>query len=271
LVGTKTAPSVFNKTAEGGYWHKNEMNYQDVMTVDGIYMAYPFLVKYGKMFNDTTAINVAVAQTLLVASHSFNTTTHLPYHAWDYSRSKPWANPITGTSPLPWSRSVGWFAMALVDILENLPPAHKDYGALQYLLQQLALGIRESQNAGNGLWYQVVNGTTSADNYPETSGSGMIVYAIRKAVDHKWIDTAFNSVAENGWKGLKTMMTVLADGSPQITSVAPAMGCKKSYEEYVAVRPVSCPSNDAVQHPHGYCAVLMAASVMEYPADPYRK
>jgi unsaturated rhamnogalacturonyl hydrolase len=159
--------------------------------------------------------------------------------------------------------------MALVDILENLPPSHKDYSTLQYLLQQLALGIRDAQHAGNGLWYQVVNGATNADNYPETSGSGMIVYAISKAVNHTWIDAAFNKVAEKGWAGLKNKMTVLADGSPQITSVAPAMGCKKSYEEYVAVRPVTCPSDDAVQHPHGYCAVLMAASVMEYPAAPF--
>ena len=264
LIGTATTPSAFNKTPEGGYWHKNETNYQDVMTVDGIYMAYPFLVKYGKLFHDTAAINVAVAQTLLIASHSFNSTTNLPYHAWDYSKSKPWANPNTGTSPLPWSRSVGWFSMALVDMLHNLPRTHNQYGALLHLLQQLASGIKTYQHTTNGLWYQVVNCTNCENNYPETSGSGMIVYAIRKAVTHKWIDASYNTVAEKGWQGIKNNISILTDGKPQITSVAPAMGCKKSYEEYVAVRPVTCPSDDAIQHPHGYCAVLMASSVMEY-------
>lgn len=264
LVGSETSPSVFKKTPEGGYWHKNELNYQDVMTVDGIYMAYPFLVKYGKLFNDTVAINVAVSQTLLIASHSFNITNNLPYHAWDYSKSKPWANPITGTSSIPWSRSVGWFSMALVDILENLSPSHKDFGTVLYLFKQLALGIRECQHTTDGLWYQVVNCVKCPGNYPEISGSGMIVYAIRKGVNNKWIDPAFKIVAEKGWQGIKNNIRRFSDGMPQVVSVAPGMGCKKSYEEYVTVRPVSCPSEDEVQHPHGYCAVLMASSVMEY-------
>ena len=264
LAGTKTSPSVFKKTPEGGYWHKNDLSYENVMTVDGIYMAYPFLVRYGRMFHDSMAINIAVSQTLLIASHSFNITNHLPYHAWDYGKSKSWANPITGTSSIPWSRSVGWFSMALVDMLENLDPSHKDYGTILYLFKQLAIGIREFQNAGDGLWYQVVNCATCAGNYPETSGSGMIVYAIKKGVKNKWVDSTFNIVAEKGWQGIKNKIRNFSDGTPQITSVAPAMGCKKNYEEYVAIRPISCPSNDEVQHPHGYCAVLMASSVMEY-------
>lgn len=263
LLGTTEKSSVFKKNPEGGYWHKNEEQYSHVMSVDGIYMACPFLIKYGKMFNDPACFDVATFQTLLVASHSFNISSNLPYHAWDYSKSKPWSNPITGTSSQVWSRSVGWFAMALVDILENLPDTHKDYNTILYLFQQLAEGIKISQNTTDGLWYQVVTKTDAERNYPETSGSGMIIYALKKAINHAWIDTSFNAVTSRGWKGLKEYITIFSDGKPQLTSVAPAMGCKKNLEEYLAVRPVNCPSSGGTQHPHGYCGILMAASVME--------
>ena len=263
LIGSPGAPSLFNKTPDGGYWHKNNDHYKEVMTVDGIYMAHPFLVKYGKMFDDQECFDVATYQTLLVASRSFNITTNLPYHAWDYSKKQSWSNGITGTSTQVWSRSVGWFAMALADILENLPETHKDYNHILSLFQQLALGIRETQNKSNGLWYQVANRLDAPGNYPETSGSGMIIYALKKGVNHAWLDASYSGVATKGWKGMKEYVSLYGDGKPQINSFAPGMGCKNSLEDYIAVKPVSSPSVADVQHPHGYCAVLMAASVME--------
>jgi unsaturated rhamnogalacturonyl hydrolase len=263
ILGTPSSPSPFKKTPEGGYWHKNDDHYSNVMTVDGAYMANPFLVKYGKMFNNSESIDVATFQALLVASHCFNIETNLPYHGWDYFKNKTWANPITGTSSQVWSRNVGWYAMALVDILENLPSTHKDYKAILYLFQQMALGIKANQNKSDGLWYDMVNRLDAHGNYPETSGTGMIVYAIKKAVNHSWLDAAYDDVAMKGWNGLKKFITIYSDGKPQINSFTPGMGCKDNLEAYLAVRPVSCPNPTGTQYPHGYCAVLMAASVME--------
>lgn len=263
LVGTATTPSVFNKTPDGGYWHKNNDHYEGVMTVDGAYMAHPFLVKYGKMFNDPKCIDIATFQTLLVASRTFNVETNLPYHGWDYTKSKSWANKITGTSSEVWSRSVGWYAMALVDILENLPNTHKDYDNISYLFRQLAIGIKDTQNSSDGLWYQIINKPEIPGNYPETSGSGMIIYALKKGVNHGWLNTSFDNIAYNGWTGLKEYITSYSDGKPQINSFNPGMGIKDNVEDYIAVRPVSCPSVSDKQHPHGYCAILMAAYVME--------
>lgn len=263
LLGVNGSATAFNKTPDGGYWHKNNDHYHQVMTVDGIYMAYPFLVNYGKMFNDPECFDVATYQTLLVASRSFNISFNLPYHAWDYSKRQAWANAITGTSSQVWSRSVGWYSMALVDILENLPATHKDYKSIHYLFQQLASGIKDSQNPSNGLWYQVVNRQDVPGNYPETSGSGMIIYALKKGVNNSLLEPSYAAVASKGWKGLNKFISISEDGKPQINSFAPGMGCKKSLEEYIAVKPVECPSASEIQHPHGYCGILMAASVME--------
>lgn len=263
LIGTKTQKSIFHETPDGGYWHKNNDHYHNVMTIDGAYMSNPFLVQYGILFDDIAAINTATFETLLVASHTFNIDLNLAYHGWDYDKKHVWSHKITGTSTQIWSRSIGWFSMALADILENLPENHKDYSSLLYLYQQLASGIKNHQNPNDGLWYQIVTNPERKGNYPETSGSGMIIYALKKGVDNKWLDNSYQLVCKKGWDGLQKKVSINKDGMPQINSFAPGMGIKNNAEEYIAVQPVSCPSNDEKQHPHGYCAVLMASSVME--------
>jgi len=42
----------------------------------------------------------------------------------DDFRQQKWANPQTGVSPNFWSRSIGWYMMAMVDVLEFLPANH---------------------------------------------------------------------------------------------------------------------------------------------------
>ncbi|SHF71366.1 unsaturated rhamnogalacturonyl hydrolase [Flavobacterium fluvii] len=262
LLGTTAVPTKFSKTPDGGYWHKNNDHYEDVMTIDGVYMANPFLLKYGIKFGDTESVDSALFQTFLAASRMFNIETHLPYHGWDYKKKKSWASPITGTATEVWSRNAGWFSMALADMLEFLPPTHKDYKKLLYLYQQLAIGIKNTQNK-EALWCQLINHKELADNYTETSGSGMIIYALKKGLNNKWLDESYAMVIENGWEGFKKYIAIFSDGKPQIKSFCPGMGIKDNIKEYLSVRPVDCPSNVSKNQPHGYCAVLMAASVME--------
>lgn len=263
LVGTSTTPSLFHKTPDGGYWHKNNGHYDGVMTIDGVYMANPFLLKYGVLFGDNESIDMALFQTFLAASKMFNIETHLPYHGYDYQKKQTWANPITGTASFVWSRNVGWFSMALADMLETLPTSHKEYKRLLYLYQQLAIGIKNTQNTTDGLWCQLISYNKLAENYTETSGSGMILYALKKGLNNNWLDTSYSMIVENGWNGFKKYIAVYTDGKPQIKSFCPGMGIKDNIKEYLAVRPVDCPSLTFKNQPHGYCAVLMAASVLE--------
>ena len=163
--------------------------------------------------------------------------------------------------------------MALVDILQYVPPAHPGFNQLKSLLDSLAIGIKTNQDATTGLWYQVVNKQDSVANYLETSGSGMLIYALKTAVDNEWIDTGYLSVAQKGWIGLQNKIAVYTDSLPQIKSFAPAMGVQNNYTAYTSIpyRPVDCPAPGTftVQHPHGYCGLLMAASAMEFPITTY--
>ena len=266
--------STYPKTAEGGYWHKGTGGYNNIMMLDGIYMAWPFIVKYGKMFNDNLCYDVATQQALLIASHLRynNTSKPLLKHAFDYTKTQPWCNNSTGASYISWSRGFGWYMMALADILKYLPSSHTNYNAMKTLFQDLSVGVKATQDPTTHLWYQVVDKGGSAGNYLETSGSAMFVYAIKTGIDSGWLSSAtYKAVADSGWAGLKTYtITTAGDGMPQINNFAPAMGVltgasndsATAYTAYVNTASVDCPGS---AHPHGYAAILMAAAVMEFP------
>ena len=237
--------------------------------LDGIYMAHPFLVKYGRMFSDNAAIDTAVNQTLFVYSQLYDPTTHLIKHAWTSTPGSysSWANSTTGNSASVWSRAMGWYMMAVVDILKYLPAAHPKRTQLLTALSNLAIGVKNYQDATTGLWYQVVNrGTSLSGNYLETSGSAMFVYALKTASDSNWISSAtYLPVAQKGWTGLKTQIDTYTDGMPRINNFAPAMSYQTNDAAYAAISSVDCPVSSGTQNPHGYAGILMAASVMEFP------
>jgi len=263
--------STYSKTSNGILWHKLS-SYNNIVMLDGIYMAHPFLVKYGRLFNDNAAIDTAVNQTLFVYNQLYDNTTHLIKHAWTSTPAaySAWANATTGNSSEVWSRAMGWYMMALVDMLKYVPAAHPKRASLLSALSNLAIGIKNYQDATTGLWYQVVDkgvgkpGYTSA-NYIESSGSAMFVYALKTGIDSGWLSSAtYLPVAQSGWTGLKSIeiTTYSGDSKPQINNFAPAMSYQSNYAGYVAITSVDCPTTT---NPHGYAAILMAASVMEFP------
>lgn len=257
------AGATYPKTAVGGiFWHKNNGSYNDIVMLDGIYMLHPFLAKYGRLFNDNAAIDTAVNQTLYVYNQLYDNTIHLVRHAWNPTKTQTWANPVTGNSSEVWSRGMGWFVMALVDELKYVPTSHPKRGQLLTALANLAIGIQTYQDATSGLWYQVVDKGGQPGNYLETSGSAMFVYTIKTAVDSGWINSSYLTVAQKGWTGLKTQISTYSDGMPAINNFAPAMSVQNNYSAYVAITPVSAP---ATTNPHGFAAIMMAASVMEFP------
>jgi unsaturated rhamnogalacturonyl hydrolase len=247
--------AAFPKNADGGYWHKQM--YPNEMWLDGIYMAEPFLVKFGRLFPScgTFCDDTPVAQATLLASHVLQ-PSGLLVHAWDQDKNALWANPTTGNSPAVWGRGLGWFAMALVDILEQLPPTHAGRAALLSLLTGLAGAVRDTQDPGTGLWFQVVDQGARPDNWIETSASGMFVYALKVAVDRGYIDPSFRAVAQRGYAGLKTQVTTDAGGLPVINDAVQGMGVQLDYAAYVNQLRLS-------NSFHGLCAILMAASQMD--------
>ncbi len=250
----------------GGFWHKQK--YENQMWLDGIYMAEPFLMRYGATFDDLEyASNEATKQAILIANHTYDSTLNLMVHGWDLTKKASWADSTTGRSPEVWSRAQGWYCMALVDILDYLPQTHKNYARLIEILKGLAVGIKEYQDEDEGLWYQVMDKGDSTDNWIETSGSAMFIYALKKAIDSNYIDSAsYMPVVEKGWDGLKKYVTWDEDDQPVINHFVGGMGIKDSYSSYVSQTIVSTPTSN---NTHGYCGILLAASAMEFPLPNY--
>lgn len=189
------------RTSDGGFWHKRIYPHQ--MWLDGLYMASPFLCEYGVRYHRPDLIDEAIHQLVTVAKHTYNPEKGLFYHAWDENRSQRWADPVTGCSPNFWGRSLGWYAMALVDNLDFIPADHPRRGEVLTLVKTLADGMAVYQDVATGLWYQVVDQGGRDGNYLEASVSSMMMYFYAKAVNKGYLPTSYRTNALKAFNGLR--------------------------------------------------------------------
>jgi unsaturated rhamnogalacturonyl hydrolase len=249
---------IWPRNAEGGFMH-NSRRAVNEMILDGIYMAEPFIVRYGKDFGDSTwAFDTAYFQTSLLTQHAYNPTTDLLYHGWDQDKNAPYADPVTGLSPEYWGRGMGWYSMALVDMLDDMPADHPGRAWMHERLQLVLSGLAQTQDPVTGLWYQVPDKGHLRDNWRETSGSAMIVYAMKKSVAKGYVSSDYLYNAEKGWQGiLAHSLLVDPEGLPVITGGVLGMGAQPSYADYVNKARLN-------NSTHSFCAIQLAAVAMEY-------
>lgn len=188
------------RNPDGGFWHKSR--YPNQMWLDGVYMAEPFYAEYAATFHEEADFNDIANQFILVEQHARDPKTGLLYHAWDQSHKEQWANPRTGLSQNFWGRADGWYAMALVDVLEKFPADHPKRPELLAILNRLATAIQKYQDPKTGLWYQILDKPNKNGNYPEASASCMFVYALAKGVREGYLPEKYLAVAEKGYKGI---------------------------------------------------------------------
>jgi len=226
------------RTSEGGFWHK--LRYPHQMWLDGLYMGAPFYAQFGKEFNEPAVFDDVVNQFVTVHKHTFDTITGLNYHGWNESKEQQWANLQTGCSPNFWGRAEGWYAMALVDVLDFIPENHSGRTKLLEILNQVAAGIKSVQDNESGLWYQVLDKGTQKGNYLEASASCMFVYSLLKATRLNYIDKEYRLVAEKGYEGiLKNFIEENNDGTISLTNVCSVAGLggtpyrNGTYEYYI--------------------------------------
>lgn len=246
----------FPRNATGGFWHKQK--YPDEMWLDGIYMAEPFLVRYGRLFREPGfCFDTAVAQTLLVGEKT-RAGGGLFRHAWDADRNAAWADPTSGISPEVWGRAMGWYLMALVDMLADLPPDHPGHARLRELLREAAGGVMQTQDPRTGLWYQVMDKGDRDGNWLETSASAMFVYALKRGADAGLLSPAAGEAARRGWSGLQSRLSTDQEGRPVVEGAVEGMSVQKDLAGYLGKKRLADSS-------HGLCGMLLAASAIAWP------
>ena len=255
----------------GNFIHKSSWTTYKI-GLDGLYMAQPFFMELAKAIEDgkipaagyktPSEIYQEVADRLIwVGNNMYSDAMGLYHHGW---------GPDKGLNGHFWLRGIGWYAAALVDVLDMLPETQslssRRGQLLTILNDKLFAGMILYQDHQTGLWRNVVDkgrtqvhfvGTTNnvaIDNYNEleTSGSALMAYAMIKAYN---LGLSGEEYGRAGMKAFNGVVNGFLTGNG-LQNVYKQSGVEETDELYLKHPFVS---NEA----KGVGPLFMAASVAE--------
>ena len=182
----------------GTFWHK--LVYPDQVWLDGLYMGSVFYARYCVLAGRDDLLDDVVQQFTTAYELTLEGPSGLCRHAYDESRRMAWADPGTGRSPHVWLRALGWFVMAMTDVLEHLPAGHAGAARIRQQLRDVLAALLRVRDPRTGLWYQIPDQGERPLNYLESSGSFMVLAAIAKALRLGYLaGDAWEQALESGW------------------------------------------------------------------------
>ena len=135
------------------YWHSwrngNPPKYK--VWLDGIYMLQPFISHFAAKIGDEKQLDL-VNQRLNWVAKTLLAPTGMYYHA---------ANSAEDVCPYHWTRAMGWYGMAMVDVMEVLPEKYMD--ERKAALKLFVDGMLKYQKP-EGLWTNVADWPTTETN-----------------------------------------------------------------------------------------------------------
>jgi unsaturated rhamnogalacturonyl hydrolase len=205
------------RTSQGALWHKKR--YPGQLWLDGVYMAMPFLAHYSRVFAQPDGFDEVLAELSVTREHLRDPSNGLYFHAWDETKQQSWADPATGLSRFYWGRGLGWFSMALVDVLDHIPEddtRHRE--PLLAMVRELAPALVNVQDP-SGAWWQILDQPLAPGNYLESSGSAMFTYFFAKATRKGYLPDASRAIALRAFDGLvQEFIRVYPDGKVSFTN-----------------------------------------------------
>jgi unsaturated rhamnogalacturonyl hydrolase len=226
------------RTSEGAFWHKQR--YPGQLWLDGVYMGMPFLAEYSALFEKGHSFDEVVNEFKLSRKYLRDPSTGLYYHAWDENKQQVWADKTTGLSPNFWGRGVGWLAIALVDVMDYLPPEQTEQRqVLLDMINELAETLVIYQDKTTHTWWQILDKPQSLGNYRESSASAMFSYFFAKASSKHYLPERYRQIALDAYQGLINEFTLVhADGSVSMTNqcyvAGLGFGRDGSYQYYMS-------------------------------------
>ena len=192
------------RTKEGNFWHKKI--YPNQIWLDGLYMVQPFYMEYEAKYNDSRNVSDIYKQFFNVYELMRDKETGLYYHAYDSSKMSFWCNKESGLSQNFWLRSLGWYAMALLDTLNKASDkTSDDWQKLKSIFVDFMGSMTHFQDK-SGMWYQVPNmsddESIKAGNYLETSGSAIMAYAMMKGARMALLPQEYADYGKKAFEGI---------------------------------------------------------------------
>ena len=212
------------RTKEGNFWHKDIYPWQ--VWLDGTYMAQPFYMEYETRFNKMQGCIDSYKQFMNIKKHMRDEKTGLYYHGYDESRQMYWADPVTGCSPNFWLRAMGWFMVAMVDVLERMDEQlYNEYRGIMAMLKQTIEDVHKFQDEETGMFWQVMDHPGVEGNYLETSGTALFAYAVLKGVRLGYLPKRMAAWAEKAFYGTcDKYLSKNPDGSLQLDGICLVAG-----------------------------------------------
>lgn len=212
----------YPRTSTGNFWHKDI--YPNQVWCDGLYMAMPF---YAKTIAETKEDKWDDILDQFQSAHDmmWREDLGLYLHGCDVSRKAEWADPVTGCNEAVWLRAEGWYLMALADVWEIAKNHTARAEELQKLLREALDGILKYQDPVTGMFYQVPNLPELAGNYPETSGSAMVAYALMKGSRLGMLPDSYGHRGEEILNGIRdTYLIKGSDGDYHLEGICASAG-----------------------------------------------
>lgn len=223
------------RTEDGVWWHKAIYAYQ--VWLDGVYMGHPFYTmaapalkgeKKAKKYYDD-----AFEQISKTYKRTYDEKTGLWKHAWDETQKMFWANPETGLSKHTWARAQGWFAMAILEVLDVLPQDYENRGKLIEMLNHVMKSTVKYQDKKTGVWYDVMD-VNDPRNYLESTASSMFTYVLLKGSRLGYFSDDLKEAGLKGYKGiLKEFIKVNPDKTISLTNCCEVSGLGPGPGPYV--------------------------------------
>ncbi|MBR1919047.1 MAG: glycoside hydrolase family 88 protein [Spirochaetales bacterium] len=210
------------RTKSGVFWHKEIYPWQ--IWLDGLYMEGPFNAEYASRHGDREALDDVINQLVLTYRTLKDEKTGLLYHAYDESRGQRWSDINTGLSPHFWTRSIGWYCMAVLDVLDFTSEDHPRRAELEDIVRALAKAVIPFQDE-SGMWYQVPDCQDAEGNYLETSGSSMFAYMFYKGARLSILDRSFVEYGKKALDGIRRIyMSEDEDGCLHLDGICSVAG-----------------------------------------------
>jgi len=222
----------YPRNSDGSFWHGDWAKHQ--LWVDGVFMGQMFLARYGGTLGDSADAFGEVAKQMKLALQHCQKPNGLLLHGWDESKQASWANKETGLAPEVWSEGLGWYAVLIADVFDFLPKSHPDYPVLMSALQKLCAGLKEAQDPKTGMWCQVVDKRGQPGNWNETSGTGMYLYLLKKAIDKGYISSdEYSPVVRKAYEGIIQKTRRNDKGLIDLIDCS-SIGIQNNYQAYIS-------------------------------------
>ncbi|MEJ5187933.1 MAG: glycoside hydrolase family 88 protein [Breznakiellaceae bacterium] len=212
------------RTELGGYWHKKIYPHQ--IWLDGLYMYGPFAVRWGQLQGEEELLREVAKNLQDIREKTLDPETGLLRHAWDERALQLWADPRTGRSPHAWGRAMGWYCMALVDVLGFLSEEQAEYQRLRSILQDCLSIILKYRDPQEKMWYQILDQRGRTGNYLETSCSSMFCYTMAKAWNRNILtdETLIQSARESYTAIVKRYLRTDTEGKTHLGGICKVAG-----------------------------------------------